>query len=114
MKIYVTYLGGSKADTVSGIALDSSGSEYVAGTTYSADFPLTSSRLGRPSEGSGCAYVTKLNPTGDSIASSVCVANSQTLAFGLDGRGFMYLAVSRSSSQSALPAASTTNDSGLP
>jgi uncharacterized protein (TIGR03437 family) len=101
LKVYVTYLGGSKADTVSGIALDSSGSEYVAGTTYSADFPLTSSRLGRPSEGSGCAYVTKLNPAGDSIALSVCVANSQVLAFGLDSRGFIYLAVSRSSSRSA-------------
>jgi len=98
LKVYVTYLGGSKADRVSGIAVDSSGSEYVAGTTYSADFPLTSTRLGTPSEGSGCAFVTKFDPTGKSIALSVCIANSQGLALGLDSGGFMYLAIGRSTS----------------
>jgi uncharacterized protein (TIGR03437 family) len=98
LKVYVTYLGGSKADTVSGIAVDSAGSEYVAGTTYSADFPLTSNRLGSPSEGSGCAFVTKFDPTGKSIALSVCIANAQSLAFGLDSGGFIYFSVARSTS----------------
>jgi len=41
---YVTYLGGSAADQGTGIALatDGSGSTYVAGTTISANFPITS------------------------------------------------------------------------
>ena len=41
LKVYVTYLGGSFADTVSGMAVDSSGSQYVAGTSFSPDFPLS-------------------------------------------------------------------------
>jgi hypothetical protein len=75
LKVYVTYLGGSFADTVSGMAVDSSGSQYVAGTTASPDFPLTSTALGVPSEKHSCAFVTKFNPTGTAIEISTCVAN---------------------------------------
>jgi len=37
--VYATYLGGSGTDTLAGIAVDSSQSIYVAGTTTSSDFP---------------------------------------------------------------------------
>ena len=36
---YGTYLGGTGWDTANGVAVDSSGSAYVAGTTASEDFP---------------------------------------------------------------------------
>ena len=49
---YATYLGGSYGDTVAGIAVDSSGSAYIAGTTLSPDFPVTSTSLGTPSANS--------------------------------------------------------------
>jgi hypothetical protein len=39
---YVTYLGGTYTDTAAGIAVDSTGAAYVAGTTSSPDFPVTS------------------------------------------------------------------------
>ena len=39
--IYSTYLGGSDADTGSGIAVGRDGRAYVAGRTSSADFPIT-------------------------------------------------------------------------
>jgi len=39
---YFTYLGGSNSDSVSGIALDASGSNvFVTGNTVSTDFPFT-------------------------------------------------------------------------
>src|SRR5207249_4546293 len=37
--IYSTYLGGSKEDRASGIAVNSSGEAFVVGNTFSADFP---------------------------------------------------------------------------
>jgi hypothetical protein len=39
---YVTYLGGSRVDNLSGLALDGSGNVYLAGTTDSANFPTVS------------------------------------------------------------------------
>ena len=38
---FCTYLSGTSADTVGGIAVDSKGDIYLAGTTYSADYPIT-------------------------------------------------------------------------
>ncbi len=38
---YSTYLGGGSTDFGHGIALDDSGDAYLAGFTYSADFPVT-------------------------------------------------------------------------
>jgi uncharacterized protein (TIGR03437 family) len=92
LKVYVTYLGGSFADTITGMAVDSSGSQYVAGSTNSPDFPLTSTALGVPSETNGCTFVTKFNPTGTAIEFSTCVANSGASAFAVDVNGNMYLA----------------------
>ena len=93
---YVTYLGGSYADTAAGIAVDSTGATYVAGTTSSPDFPLTSTSLGTPTTNSYCAFVTKLNPSGTAIDFSVCLASSRANAFALDATGNMYLAVEKS------------------
>ncbi len=39
--LYSTYLGGSNGDSVVGVALDSAGFAYVAGDTFSSDFPTT-------------------------------------------------------------------------
>src|SRR5579863_93192 len=89
---YVSYLGGSLAENAVGIAVDSSGSAYVAGNTSSPDFPATSTSLGTPSI-YGCAFVTKFNPTGTAIDFSICLANSRATAFALDPGGNMYLAI---------------------
>lgn len=89
---YVTYLGGSFADTAAGIAVDATGAAYIAGTTSSPDFPVTSTSLGTPSTNS-CAFVTKLNPSGTAIDFSVCLASSVATAFALDASGNIYLAL---------------------
>jgi uncharacterized protein (TIGR03437 family) len=100
---YVTYLGGSYADTVAGIAVDSTGAAYVAGNTSSPDFPVTSTSLGTPST-SGCAFVTKFNPSGMAIDFSVCLADSVASAFALDASGNMYLAIEKLSPYASFPA----------
>jgi Beta-propeller repeat len=40
--LYATYLGGSAADTASGIAIDPSGNVYLSGWTFSSNFPVVS------------------------------------------------------------------------
>jgi uncharacterized protein (TIGR03437 family) len=91
---YVTYLGGSYADTAAGIAVDSTGAAYVAGNTVSPDFPVTSTSLGTPSA-NNCAFVTKFNPSGTAIDFSVCLAASRAIAFALDAAGNIYLSIEK-------------------
>jgi len=93
---YITYLGGTYTDTAAGIAVDSTGAAYVAGTTSSPDFPVTSTSLGTPTTSNGCAFVTKFNPSGTAIDFSVCLAASRATAFALDASGNMYLAAEKS------------------
>jgi hypothetical protein len=90
---YVTYLGGSYGEGAAGLAVDSTGSAYIAGTTSSPDFPVTSTILGTPTANTGCAFVTKFNPSGTAIDFSVCLANSVATAFALDANGNIYLAI---------------------
>ncbi|MCW2968573.1 MAG: uncharacterized protein JWM71_2345, partial [Solirubrobacteraceae bacterium] len=64
---YSTYLGGSDLEYGYGIAVDSSGSAYTTGYTYSTDFPTTAGAA-QTTYGGGLedAFVTKLAPTGAS------------------------------------------------
>jgi hypothetical protein len=58
-----TYLGGSGTDLVSGLALDTSGNVYIAGSTTSNDFPTMSPIQGSLGTSNQNAFVTKLNST---------------------------------------------------
>src|SRR4029077_20175865 len=60
--VYSTYLGGSGTDQPTVIAVDSSGSVYVAGYTDSADFPLAT--LGSLPANTNHVFVAKLDSTG--------------------------------------------------
>jgi hypothetical protein len=72
--IYSTYLGGSGDDASYGIALDSSGSVYVMGTTTSANFPTTPGAFEpNVNTGTGTIFVTKIGaaPTTTTLTASV-------------------------------------------
>lgn len=78
--IYSTYLGGSGGgpaygDGGSGIAVDTSGNAYIAGYTYSSNFP-TSTSFQSNYAGNGDAFVAKLNPTGNSLLYSTYLGGS--------------------------------------
>ena len=65
--VFSTYLGGTKADAGFGIAVDASGNVYVAGTTFSIDFPTTANVFQPALAGGADAFVTKLNSSGSGL-----------------------------------------------
>lgn len=76
--LYSTYLGGSGDDSGTGIALDSSGSVYLTGYTYSTDFPTASPFQATcgACDVSSDAFVTKLSSGGSSVIYSTYLGGS--------------------------------------
>ena len=73
--VYSTFLGGNVSDLAGGIALDGVGNVYVAGQTFSKDFPVANAF--QPTlKGSANAFVSKLNSNGTSLAYSTYLGGS--------------------------------------
>lgn len=60
---FSTYLGGTGSDSGTGIALDTAGNIYVAGTTASSDFPLASQHGGLPQTTAGDLFIARIGAT---------------------------------------------------
>jgi hypothetical protein len=90
--VYSTYLGGSGTDQPAGIAVDSTGSVYVAGSTDSADFPLAT--LGSLPTGVDHVFVAKLDPTGSNLVYADYIGGSNQdfgYALALDSANNVYV-----------------------
>jgi hypothetical protein len=93
---YATYLGGNSGDTGSGIAVDSTGSAYVTGSTLSTDFP-TQNALQPTFHGGGFVgdvFVAKLNAAGSALAYATYLGGSnddQGLGIAVDSTGSAYV-----------------------
>jgi hypothetical protein len=77
--IYSTFLGGSGNDQANAISIDSSGNAYVAGYTYSPDFPTVNALQGSnkaAAAGNYTAFVAKLNSTGSALVYSTYLGGS--------------------------------------
>jgi hypothetical protein len=74
--VFSTYLGGSGPDSAQSIALDSVGSIYLAGSTSSNDFPVTTSTAQTTYKGQGDAFITKLSPGATQIVYSTYLGGS--------------------------------------
>ena len=95
--VFLTVFGGSSEDKAFGIALDRSGNIYVAGSTTSPNFPITSGSMLR---GSMDAFLMRLTPAGQ-VASSVLYGGDQAeAAYGVatDASGNVFITGETSSS----------------
>ena len=112
--VYSTYLGGSGVlgiggDSANAIALDREGNAYVAGVTFSRDFPVTKGAFQTRNRGinsqlsGGNAFVTKLNATGTALVYSSYLGGNPAgnpggvhwdtaNALAVDGSGSAYVA----------------------
>jgi len=96
---YSTYLGGSgPADYGNGIAVDSDGSAYIVGSTYSPDFPVTDHAF-QPTFGktqNQIVYIAKFNPSGTNLVYSTFLGGTGAgddvgLAIALDTSKNVYI-----------------------
>ncbi|MBI1910900.1 MAG: SBBP repeat-containing protein [Deltaproteobacteria bacterium] len=95
--VYSTYLGGSDDERGQGIAVDSTGSAYVTGVTFSTDFPTVSAMQGSYANTSnpwGDAFVTKISPSGTLVYSTYLGgrATDQGNGIAVDSAGNAYIA----------------------
>jgi Beta-propeller repeat len=74
--LYSTYLGGSVVDNGNAIAVDSSGSAYIVGSTASPDFPTTTGAAQTVLEGLYNAFVSKLAPGGNGFSYSTLIGGA--------------------------------------
>ena len=109
--VYSTYLGGSSNDAANGIALDTAGNVYLAGQTYSSDFPLRNPLQPMLGGGScqalndhggggdstpGCsdAFVAKINSSGTALVYATYLGGSSSdsaTGIAVDAQGNAYL-----------------------
>jgi hypothetical protein len=78
--VYSALLGGT-TETETGssrVAVDADGSAYIAGGTFSSDFPTTPGAFQRTLRGASDVFVTKLNPTGASLVFSTLLGGSSS------------------------------------
>jgi len=64
---YGTFLGGSHRDEANGIALNASGQIYLAGNTFSEDFPTTAGALCDSNSGRWDVFAAQINPFATSV-----------------------------------------------
>jgi hypothetical protein len=108
-----TFVGGSDMDRAQGVAVDGSGSVYVTGYTYSADFPTTAGAYDTTYNGGGYdVFVTKLNSTGSALLYSTYLGgsgNDGADGIAVDTSGSAYVTGGTSSADDAVAPFPTTS-----
>ncbi len=84
---FTTYIGGASADTLRGLTADHTGI-YLAGETFSSNFPLANPYQSSCCIGAADAFVAKLAPAGNALVYSTYLGGSfieETAGIAVDG-----------------------------
>jgi hypothetical protein len=98
--VYSTFLGGSASDMGNDIYADATGAAYVVGQTQSPGFPVTVGAFDTSFNGIIDGFVTKINPSGSSLAFSTFLgggAGDAIHAFAFDSAANIYVTGSTAS-----------------
>ena len=85
--VFSTYIGGTWEDAVNSVALARDGSIVVAGTTASADFPVTAGAFQTTRARTDFSFVSKLNATVSALTYSTYFGAAAIHALALDASG---------------------------
>jgi uncharacterized repeat protein (TIGR01451 family) len=98
--VYSTALVGNNTDIGMAIATDASGSAYIAGFTFSTNFPVTAGSYKTTPGGSGDAFVAKLTSTGQVYYATYLGGNGEDSAtsIAVDASGDAFVGGNTSSS----------------
>jgi hypothetical protein len=91
--VYSTYLGGSENDNGYAIVLDSSQAVYIAGNTWSSNFPVKNALYGTY-RGDGDAIIAKINPAGNDLVYSTYFGGTgeeEGLGIAVDNTSSVYI-----------------------
>ena len=128
--VYSTFLGGSKCDCsapftqgqeqATSIGLDSSGNAWIAGFTFSTDFPTTPNAVQtanpEASQQAFANFLTKLNSSGSALDYSTYLGSANSSpSLAVDAAGNVYIAgdTANSATFPTTPGAYLSSSSGL-
>ena len=104
--VYFTVVGGSFADTTAALAVGPDGSAYIAGSTGSTEFSVTTGALQSTFNQAGASqgFLVKVDPTGAVVNATYVngTAFTQVTGLALGKTGEIYLTVSVSREQHSL------------
>ncbi len=92
--VYSSFIGGTNHEQARGIATDSEGNTYIAGSTGSSDFPTTPGVV-QPeyAGGKSDAFICKFDPSGKLVWSTLLGGHDfdKIYTIKLDKKGFLYV-----------------------